>query len=70
MLVGCCLAGPVLIGSAAAADNEIRYAYDENGRLTGVSDEGTGGAAYRWDQVGNLLSIMRYGAAETEPRWV
>lgn len=38
---------------------EIAYIYDESGRLTGIIDPSGESAVYRYDAVGNLLSITR-----------
>lgn len=43
-----------------AADATITYVYDRLGRLTGVIDSAQGTAIYRYDAVGNILSIERY----------
>jgi YD repeat-containing protein len=43
-----------------AADATITYVYDRLGRLTGVIDSAQGTAVYRYDAVGNILSIERY----------
>jgi RHS repeat-associated protein len=67
-----------VLAAPAAADippDAIRYAYDSNGRLTSVTTPadrtpgGTGsalmGASYRWDKVGNPLSVDRFDDGHT-----
>src|SRR5690606_22965104 len=44
------------------AQNQIRYIYDERGRLIGVVDQSGAAAIYTYDAVGNLLSITRQNA--------
>ena len=43
----------------------IDYAYDELGRLTGVSDGAGGAAQYVYDAVGNIVSIKRLSGSAT-----
>lgn len=50
-----------LLGTYAGAQ-EIRYAYDELGRLIAVMDEQGRTAIYEYDEVGNLLAIRRTDA--------
>src|ERR1051325_5845121 len=44
-------------------NNEIVYVYDELGRLVAVIDVAGEAAVYRYDAVGNLLSISRYSSS-------
>ena len=46
----------------AAASNGIAYIHDQAGRLVGVVDP-TNAAVYKYDAVGNVLSISRYSAS-------
>lgn len=57
-------AGPVPRALAASTDS-IRYVYDADGHLTGVSDPVNGTAAYAYDRVGDLSSIGRATATGT-----
>jgi YD repeat-containing protein len=41
---------------------QVCYAYDATGRLTGVIDENSNAALYQYDAVGNMLSIRRPSA--------
>lgn len=43
---------------------QISYTYDEAGRLVGVVDPSGNGAAYRYDAVGNMLSIQHFTAGQ------
>jgi YD repeat-containing protein len=52
------------VGTYLAAQSQIRYIYDELGRLVGVIDQNGDAAAYHYDAVGNLLSITRTGASQ------
>jgi len=56
----------VLISSWSAAGPahgaDISYVYDALGRLVGVIDPASDTAVYRYDAVGNLLSIDRYSS--------
>ena len=45
-----------------AEAQEIRYVYDELGRLIAVMDEQGRTAIYEYDEVGNLLAIRRTDA--------
>src|SRR5712692_628408 len=47
-----------------AAQSNITYVYDESGRLVGVIDAAGNAAAYKYDAVGNLLSITRYTSSD------
>jgi len=47
---------------ASAHAQGISYHYDELGRLIALVSPGIGTAVYRYDVVGNLLSITRYAA--------
>jgi YD repeat-containing protein len=51
------LASPVLL-----AFQSIGYTYDPAGRLTSVTDQPGNSAVYKYDAVGNLLSIATYTA--------
>ncbi len=42
----------------------ISYAYDEGGRLTGVSDPNSDSVRYAYDATGNLLSISRQSTSQ------
>jgi len=44
--------------------NPINYVYDELGRLIGVVDSAGDSAAYKYDAVGNLLSITRQSSSQ------
>ena len=44
-------------------NNEIVYVYDELGRVVAVIDVAGEAAVYRYDAVGNLLTISRYSSA-------
>jgi YD repeat-containing protein len=44
--------------------NGVAYAYDELGRLVGVTDPSGNAAVYVYDAVGNILSIQRYTSAQ------
>jgi YD repeat-containing protein len=52
-----------LVFAPRAAEATITYVYDRLGRLTGVIDSAQGTAVYRYDAVGNILSIERYAAS-------
>jgi YD repeat-containing protein len=49
--------------SATPAQADVRYVYDEIGRLIAVIDTGGDTATYTYDAVGNVLSIGRYGSS-------
>ena len=49
------------LGTYAEAQ-EIRYVYDELGRLIAVMDEQGRTAIYEYDEVGNILAIRRTDA--------
>jgi YD repeat-containing protein len=49
---------------ASAQTTDITYVYDELGRLVGVIDANGDAAVYRYDAVGNLLSIARFGPTD------
>lgn len=52
-------------GTAAHADNgPIDFAYDELGRLVGLSDRTGAGATYTYDALGNILSITNAVAGQ------
>jgi len=61
LLTLCSLLG---VGVYLAAQSQIRYVYDELGRLVGVIDQNGDAAAYHYDPVGNLLSITRTGPSQ------
>src|SRR3972149_1884036 len=47
-----------------ARAQEIRYVYDDLGRLVGVVDQQGNAAQYVYDAVGNLLEIRRLNVAD------
>jgi YD repeat-containing protein len=51
-------------GAVHAQSGSIQYIYDELGRLVGVIDAAGQTATYRYDAVGNLLSIERHGPSD------
>ena len=60
-------AGLAVPPSRPAADvgaEPIRYAYDDAGRLVGVSDPAGDSAAYAYDEAGNLTGISRQPSAQ------
>lgn len=50
----------------AAPDDAIRYVYDDAGRLKAVADPASGNGVFRWDVVGNLLSVTRSSAGTVQ----
>ena len=52
----------LLLMARAAQPQEIRYVYDELGRLIAVMDEQGRTAIYKYDEVGNILAIRRTDA--------
>jgi YD repeat-containing protein len=55
-----CIAVLLFVGvSAAQSSNPVQYFYDDLGRLTKAVDPSGNVATYRYDAVGNLLSITR-----------
>ena len=54
----------VFLAQAAPANGPINYVYDELGRLVGVSDAAGNSATYKYDAVGNILTISRATAAQ------
>jgi hypothetical protein len=64
LTLGAMLFGLLLIAGAATAD--IRYVYDELGRLRAVIDpsQTDGTAIYAYDAVGNITSITRQPATQ------
>ena len=57
------IAGLILVLAAHSVQaQEIRYFYDELGRLIAVMDEQGRTAIYEYDEVGNLLAIRRTDA--------
>ena len=66
--------GPVVVTVGGAASNaitftvqEVIYLYDNLGRLAAVVDPGGDAAVYRYDAVGNLLSISRRACRQRFP---
>jgi RHS repeat-associated protein len=53
------VAAPDRTASAAAAGQDISYAYDDLGRLVAVTDPASDTASYSYDAAGNILSIAR-----------
>ncbi|MFQ5846381.1 MAG: RHS repeat domain-containing protein [Candidatus Methylomirabilales bacterium] len=49
----------LLLGVQATHGQEIRYVYDDLGRLIAVVDPQGGTAVYEYDAVGNILAIRR-----------
>jgi YD repeat-containing protein len=47
---------------AAHARADVLYLYDDAGRLTGVIDETSASAGYRYDASGNVIAVVRSGA--------
>ncbi|MGH7404257.1 MAG: hypothetical protein ACREI5_02700 [Candidatus Methylomirabilales bacterium] len=47
-----------------AQAQEIRYFYDELGRLIGVVDQQGNAAQYVYDEVGNIIQIRRTNVAD------
>ena len=54
--------GESVTRNIALEPGSVSYAYDELDRLIAVIDPSGGGAAYRYDAVGNVLSIARHNA--------
>lgn len=54
--------GTVPKTAQAAGSNSVTYIHDQAGHLVGVVDS-TNAATYKYDAVGNVLSISRYSAA-------
>lgn len=54
----------LLLGVHSTQAQEIRYFYDDLGRLIGVVDQDGNAARYVYDEVGNLLEIRRINAAD------
>jgi YD repeat-containing protein len=48
------------VGASAVSSQEIRYLYDDLGRLVGVVDQQGNAAEYVYDAVGNILEIKRF----------
>lgn len=65
----CCIVLPLcalLLAFATPASADIRYLYDELGRLVRVIREDGEAGSYHYDAVGNILSITREsGVAQT-----
>jgi YD repeat-containing protein len=53
----------VNLALTSVAPADVRYVYDELGRLTSVIDPSGGTAVYAYDAVGNILSISRYASS-------
>lgn len=54
----------LLIGGISDVGAEVRYVYDEVGRLVLVVAPNGESALYRYDALGNILAIQRYAAGE------
>src|SRR5216684_7773189 len=70
LLSACAVIGPASDVFAACANTtvpsgNITYAYDVNGRLTGVVNPSGRAATYAYDAVGNVTSIANPTAAVT-----
>ncbi|MCI0370958.1 MAG: RHS repeat protein, partial [candidate division NC10 bacterium] len=48
------------VGASGVSAQEIRYLYDDLGRLVGVVDPQGNAAEYVYDAVGNILQIKRF----------
>src|SRR5688572_11794022 len=57
------LAAVVFAAFAATSEGQVRYVYDDLGRLISVVDTTGESATYVYDAVGNLLSITRSSSA-------
>jgi YD repeat-containing protein len=57
------LALTLVVFAQALGPGDINYVYDELGRLIAVIDPTADTAVYRYDAVGNLLSISRYSSS-------
>src|SRR5579859_2983684 len=62
-ITGTLTASGVVPRALAASGGPIRYSYDPDGRLTGVSDPVNGAAGYAYDTVNDITSISRATAA-------
>ncbi|MBM3222748.1 MAG: hypothetical protein FJZ47_02950 [Candidatus Tectomicrobia bacterium] len=51
-----------LVLGLSRAYADIRYVYDEAGRLVEMIDEAGNSATYHYDAAGNILAITRYEA--------
>ncbi|SFG43735.1 YD repeat-containing protein [Duganella sp. CF458] len=58
LLVTLLIAMAVQANTPALAD-QIRYVYDEAGRLVQATSSDGSGTAYRYDEIGNILSVKR-----------
>ena len=56
LLIDLCLG---IYGTGLIHADQAQYLYDDQGRLTSVSDSTGGTAVYNYDSVGNLLSVDR-----------
>jgi YD repeat-containing protein len=69
IVLACCVVlpfGALLLAFATPASADIRYLYDELGRLVRVIREDGEAASYHYDAVGNMLRITREsGVAQT-----
>jgi RHS repeat-associated protein len=66
-LLALVLSASLAASSAVAAPaSAIRYAYDDAGRLRSVVDPASQSAIFKWDVVGNLLSITRRPSASVQ----
>ncbi len=52
------------LAASVGAQSGVQYIYDELGRLAGLIDPSGNAAAYKYDAVGNLLSITRYSSTQ------
>ena len=57
------LVAVLAVFAARSAHGQVRYVYDDAGRLVGVLDPSGASATYVYDAVGNLLSISRSTSA-------
>ncbi len=66
VLAICCMAALVfvLLPTRFASAAPFSYFYDHAGRLASVTDESGNTAAYRYDPVGNIVSIARFAPSE------
>jgi YD repeat-containing protein len=56
--------GFLLVVTGGLVGQQITYTYDQAGRLVGVVDPSGNGASYRYDAVGNIVSIQRYSSSQ------
>jgi len=55
---------PAIAPTFAAPGDDIRYVYDELGRLVAVTDPASDTAVYTHDATGNITEIERYGSSD------